>query len=165
MFIAGHPNSVAVLSRVWALDKELLQSAMIDVHRKEPSLSSNMLNVIQELRVLPQILETKPAGYLFAIELATLASGREFLNLEKWVSSPRLLCLFVLFNLFPFPFLFASSFQLNDHIQTQKGPFLKSCLEMLSRRGLQPAITAESVTVFSADTIAIFLRILKNNAK
>jgi hypothetical protein len=51
MFIAGHQYSVAVLLRVWAFDKELLQQTMIDVHKKDPALASNMLNVVQELRV------------------------------------------------------------------------------------------------------------------
>jgi hypothetical protein len=51
MFFGNHPNSIAVLSRVWILDKELLQQTMIDVYKKDPSVSSNLLNIIQELRV------------------------------------------------------------------------------------------------------------------
>lgn len=42
-----------------------------------------MLDVAQELKALAQILETKP--YSFSIDLAALASRRDYLNLEKWL--------------------------------------------------------------------------------
>ena len=51
MFLGNHPNSIAVLSRVWILDKELLQQAMIELYKKDPAISSNLLNLVQELRV------------------------------------------------------------------------------------------------------------------
>ena len=50
MFFGNHPNALPVLSRVWILDKELFQQAMIEVYKKDPAISSNLLNLVQELR-------------------------------------------------------------------------------------------------------------------
>jgi len=38
---------------------------------------------VQEVKILPQMLRLRP--YAFALELAALASRREFLNLAKWL--------------------------------------------------------------------------------
>lgn len=58
-----------------------LQSILIN---QDPLSLTRVLEIAtQDLKALPQILDARP--FLFSIDLAALASRREFLLLEKWV--------------------------------------------------------------------------------
>ncbi len=82
-FLLGQPSSSVVLPKVWGLNPNVLLFCMVEMHRRDSSVLSRLLDVAQELKVLPIILDAKP--FSFTIDLACLASRRQHLNLEKWV--------------------------------------------------------------------------------
>ena len=81
-FLLGQQNSTIVLSRLWHINNGLVIYCMVDLHHKDPTYLSRLLDVSQELKALTVILNAKP--YSFSIDMACLASRREHLNLEKW---------------------------------------------------------------------------------
>ena len=54
---------------------------MMDIHVKDPSSISKILDVRQEIKSLTMVLDVTP--FSFEIELPALASKREFLNLKS----------------------------------------------------------------------------------
>ncbi|KAJ3175056.1 hypothetical protein HDU87_006452 [Geranomyces variabilis] len=135
LFLTGHPNSAFVLPRLWQLNQNLSISGLLHLYTKDPASLSRILDVAQEMRALSQILETKP--YSFSIDLAALASRRDYLNLEKW---------------------------LQEHLREQGDAFVVACLEFLNEKMLEQSGRAEvpnkrSVPL-SLDVVAIFLRVL-----
>jgi CCR4-NOT transcription complex subunit 1 len=82
-YVAPHPNSAAVLARLWALSPSAVVRAMAALHAKDPAAVARALDVCQELRCLAAALDAAPPP--FCLELAALAARREFLNLEKWL--------------------------------------------------------------------------------
>ena len=63
----------------------MLLLALRVTYASEPTSIIRILNAVQELKILTSVLDCK--DYLFALDLAALASRREFLNLELWLSS------------------------------------------------------------------------------
>ncbi|KAJ3184471.1 hypothetical protein HDU85_001776 [Gaertneriomyces sp. JEL0708] len=136
-FLTGHPNAGFILPRLWQANSGLCVTGLLHLYAKDPSSLSRILDVAQEMKALPQILETKP--FPFAIDLAALASRRDYLNLEKW---------------------------LQDHIRDEGMPFITACLEFLeekiSSRGVRHEVTKRSVPL-SPDAVGIFLRVLHSH--
>ncbi|PJF16482.1 hypothetical protein PSACC_03678 [Paramicrosporidium saccamoebae] len=83
-FILGQPSSTVVLPRVWSLNPNVLLFCMVEMHRRDSTCLSRLLDVAQELKILPIILDAKP--YSFTLDLACLASRRQHLNIEKWLA-------------------------------------------------------------------------------
>lgn len=103
VYLRGHPLSSTVLPLVWQSDPQLVVRWMVRLYLEDRSFLSRILDIAQDLKVLfssmvlsprvllsnfPQealtrILEAEP--FHFSIQLATLASRREFLNLDKWL--------------------------------------------------------------------------------
>ncbi len=82
-------------------------------------------------------METK--YYHFAIDLASLASRRDYLNLDKW---------------------------LQDHIKSDGEPFLTACLEFLDEKVTQKLYPEEKnmyrqSVLLSPDTVLIFIKVIK----
>ncbi|KAI9223809.1 CCR4-Not complex component, Not1-domain-containing protein [Blastocladiella britannica] len=82
-FLLGKPTSGFVLPRLWTLAPTVLIRGMVDLHAEDPSRLSRLLDVCQELKALGDILKRTP--FHFALDLAALASRREFLNLDRWI--------------------------------------------------------------------------------
>lgn len=83
-FVMGtNPSSSLVLHRLWSTCKDNLVSTMVELYMKDRTIISRILDVCQEIKCLPEVLSMSP--YIFAIELACLATRREYLNLEKWL--------------------------------------------------------------------------------
>jgi CCR4-NOT transcription complex subunit 1 len=101
-FILGQLNSSVVINRLCHMDLNLVIHCMIELHRRDPTCISRLLDVAQEMKSLTQVLDS--TAYPFTIDMAALASRREHLNLEKW---------------------------LQDHVQSNPEPFLRSCLDFL----------------------------------
>lgn len=57
---------------------------MVEMHRRDSTCLSRLLDVSQDLKILTVVLEAKP--YNFSLDMAALASRRQHLNLEKWLS-------------------------------------------------------------------------------
>ena len=94
VFLAPHPNSGVILAHAWHSQsiqiKPILMLSMADWYLKagqegdnEHSRLSRILDVAQDLKALSMMLNGQP--FPFVIDLAILASRREYLNLEKWL--------------------------------------------------------------------------------
>ncbi|KAI9104094.1 CCR4-Not complex component, Not1-domain-containing protein [Phlyctochytrium arcticum] len=137
MFLNGHPQSSFVLPHLWNANKQLAISGILHLYNQDPSQISRILDVAQEMRALSQILKLQP--YSFTIDLAALASRREFLNLEKW---------------------------LQDHLIEGGDQFANSCLSFLREKvGLSQRADAGKgrMVPLSLDVLATFLRVLHAN--
>ena len=95
VFLANHPNSGVILNYAWHSNtlnlKGLLIHSMADWYTKahgegdnENNRLSRILDVAQDLKALTFLLSAKAVP--FVIDLAVMASRREYLNLEKWLT-------------------------------------------------------------------------------
>ncbi len=90
----NHPNSAVILNYAWHSNlnlKGVVVHAMADWYSKavtegdlEHNRLSRILDVAQDLKALSVLLNAKAAP--FVIDLAVMASRREYLNLEKWLT-------------------------------------------------------------------------------
>ncbi|MCO5612109.1 hypothetical protein L7F22_066371 [Adiantum nelumboides] len=76
-------NSTTLFRQLWRLNSVMVIRGFLEVHSKDPTSIPRILDVCQELQLLPQILEATP--FSFSIDLAVSASRRDNLNLEKWL--------------------------------------------------------------------------------
>lgn len=83
MYLGGGLNSGTIFHQLWRLNSAMVIRGFLEVHSKDPTSILKILDVCQELQVLPQILESTP--FSFSIDLAISASRRDTLNLEKWL--------------------------------------------------------------------------------
>lgn len=93
IFLANHPNSGPILHHAWNANnfsnalKHFIMQAMSDwyVHGEyDQSRLTRILDVAQDLKALSSLLNVR--SFMFVIDLACLASRREYLKLEKWLS-------------------------------------------------------------------------------
>jgi CCR4-NOT transcription complex subunit 1 len=88
LFLRIHPHSGIVIPVLWKANSSLCVEWMGMLYAKESSFLPRILDIAQDLKLmepLQSILNAPP--FSFAIDLATLASRREFLNLEKWLKT------------------------------------------------------------------------------
>ncbi|ORZ39473.1 CCR4-Not complex component, Not1-domain-containing protein [Catenaria anguillulae PL171] len=83
-FLLGRPTSAFVLKEMWRIAPDLVRARMVELHREDASRLGRLLDVCQELKVLGDVLKSTP--FTYALDLAALASRREFLNLERWIA-------------------------------------------------------------------------------
>lgn len=83
VFFAGQPNHQLVFYRLWQVDPEFLCKKFVEYHNKDSLSTTRILDIAQELRILDQLLNLQP--YSFVLDLAALASRREYLNIDKWL--------------------------------------------------------------------------------
>ncbi|KAJ3339474.1 hypothetical protein HDU93_008188 [Gonapodya sp. JEL0774] len=134
-FLASHPSSSLVIPKIWTINSTWIVSGLVELYRKDQGVLSRILDVSQEVKGLPTILEAKP--FSFTIDLAALASRRDFLNLEKW---------------------------LMDHMREHGEAFWRACLEFLVDKATRHIARQEQRLVqgflISGDTVSIFLKVL-----
>ncbi|KAL7754375.1 CCR4-NOT core subunit cdc39 [Sorochytrium milnesiophthora] len=144
--ILGRPTSSFVLPRLWNLNSSIVVTRMVELHHEDPSRLSRLLDVCHELKSLAAILRSTP--FSFALDLATLASRREFLNLDKWVV---------------------------DMIRDHGEAFVNACLDFLKAKitaQLQSQTASNGATLggappvilFSIDVVVVFLHALQSNS-
>uniref|UniRef100_H2YFJ9 CCR4-NOT transcription complex subunit 1 n=1 Tax=Ciona savignyi TaxID=51511 RepID=H2YFJ9_CIOSA len=115
VFLGSHPNSAMVLNFVWSaqtqssMAKQILMHSMAEWYMRNEQFDqqklSRILDVAQDLKALSMLLSHKP--FTFVIDLATLASRREYLKLDKWLS---------------------------DKIREHREEFIEACINFLKRR-------------------------------
>lgn len=81
-FLLGQGMSGVVLAKLWSVDEETMLVCMVELHRRDPSCLSRLLDVAQELKILPNLLSSKSLS--FNLDCAVLAYRRQHLNLDKW---------------------------------------------------------------------------------
>ncbi|KAF9244222.1 Not1-domain-containing protein [Melanogaster broomeanus] len=142
MFLAGHPNHQLVFMRLWQIEPTYLLDAFRDFYDENPPNITRILDVAQDLKILENLLEVRP--FTFALDVAALASRREYLNLDKWLA---------------------------DNVTAHGAEFLRSMIVFLEvkmdsekvSRMSDPAADSRTMPL-SPQTIAIFLRTLRNNS-
>ncbi|XP_062547047.1 CCR4-NOT transcription complex subunit 1 isoform X2 [Armigeres subalbatus] len=114
IFLGNHPNSGTILHHAWnntsfnpSLRHIILHSMSEWYLRGESDQSrlSRILDVAQDLKALSNLLNVR--SFIFIIDLACLASRREYLKLEKWLA---------------------------DKIREHGEPFVKTIIKFLQRR-------------------------------
>ncbi|XP_065316483.1 CCR4-NOT transcription complex subunit 1-like isoform X2 [Gordionus sp. m RMFG-2023] len=92
-FLSNNSNSLIVLQIAWHnqyhsnITRTLIMHSMADWYVKDPndqSRLSRILDIAQDLKALSLLLNCTPFGFI--IDLACLASRREYLKLEKWLA-------------------------------------------------------------------------------
>eukprot|EP01114_Cavostelium_apophysatum_P013415 TRINITY_DN3247_c0_g1_i5.p1 TRINITY_DN3247_c0_g1~~TRINITY_DN3247_c0_g1_i5.p1 ORF type:complete len:2234 (+),score=701.16 TRINITY_DN3247_c0_g1_i5:75-6776(+) len=128
-------NSSFVIHKIWTVNPAMLIRGMIDQYTKDPSSLSRILEIAtQDLKALPQILDARP--FFFSIDLASLASRREFLLLEKWVQE-----------------------KIGEHGDT----FIKACVYYIKDRSQKLAGKNDPANQRIQDSLAIFFNCLQAN--
>lgn len=91
IFLGNHPNSAAILHHAWHSNnvkiKSIIMHAMADWYLRgehDQTRLSRILDVAQDLKALSALLNVQ--SFPFVIDLACLASRREYLKLEKWIT-------------------------------------------------------------------------------
>uniref|UniRef100_UPI00358E5F7C CCR4-NOT transcription complex subunit 1-like isoform X3 n=1 Tax=Myxine glutinosa TaxID=7769 RepID=UPI00358E5F7C len=115
VFLGNHPNSAIILHYAWhgqgqsPAIRQLVMHAMAEwymrVEQYDQTRLSRILDVAQDLKALSMLLNATP--FAFVIDLAVLASRREYLKLDKW---------------------------LTDKIREHGEPFIQACVSFLKRR-------------------------------
>ncbi|KAG2020512.1 CCR4-Not complex component [Coprinopsis cinerea AmutBmut pab1-1] len=142
MFLAGHPNHQLVFMRIWQIKPNYLTNAFREFYEENNLNITRILDVAQDLKILDALLEVKP--FTFALDVAALASRREYLNLDKWLA---------------------------DNVANHGEDFLRSVILFLQQkmesekvsRLSDPAVESRTLTL-SPNTITIILRVLRNNS-
>ncbi|KAJ7929302.1 Not1-domain-containing protein [Mycena leptocephala] len=142
MFLAGHPNHQLVFMRIWQIEPSYLTNAFRDFYEENPLNITRILDVAQDLKILESLLEVRP--FVFALDVAALASRREYLNLDKWLA---------------------------DNVAQHGGEFLHSVVLFLDQkmdsekvsRISDPAVENRTMPL-SPNTITIILRVLRNSS-
>ncbi|KAI0822634.1 Not1-domain-containing protein [Trametes gibbosa] len=142
MFLAGHPNHQLVFMRIWQIEPAYLTNAFRDFYEESPLNITRILDVAQDLKILDSLLEVRP--FTFALDVAALASRREYLNLDKWLA---------------------------DNVSTHGADFLHAVIAFLdlkmdsekAQRVSDPPVDSSTMQL-SPQTITIFLRVLRNSS-
>ncbi|KZP29910.1 Not1-domain-containing protein [Athelia psychrophila] len=142
MFLGGHPNHQLVFMRIWQIEPTYLTDAFRDFYEESPLNITRILDVAQDLKILESLLQVQP--FIFALDVAALASRREYLNLDKWLA---------------------------DNVNNHSGDFLHAVIQFLDikmesekvARISDPAVENRTMPL-SPQTITIFLRMLRSNS-
>ena len=132
IFLAMHANSAFVLHRVWNTNRNIIIKGLIDMYYSDKTTISRLLDIAQDLKALSPILESQ--SFTFVIDLAALASRREYLYLEKW---------------------------LQDNIELHKEPFIKACIQYVKEK-TQKTGGEKSAPLISPKVLSAFINCLLN---
>ncbi|KAL9935540.1 hypothetical protein V8E36_005888 [Tilletia maclaganii] len=139
MFLANHPSHQLVFFRIWQSNRDYLLQAFRDYYSENPANVNRLLDVAQDLKILDALLKIQPSH--LALDIAALASRREYLNLDKW---------------------------LQDNINESGSAFIQTTLEFVDTKVkdelARPDPQAEqNFQPLLVQTVAIFLRVLRSN--
>jgi len=91
VFLGNHPNSAIILHHAWHAQsppvKPLVMHAMAEYYMRaehDQSRLARILDVAQDLKALSMLLNVQ--RFPFVIDLSCLASRREYLKLDKWLT-------------------------------------------------------------------------------
>ncbi|XP_061215358.1 CCR4-NOT transcription complex subunit 1 [Neopsephotus bourkii] len=148
VFLGNHPNSAIILHYAWHGQgqspsiRQLIMHAMAEWYMRgeqyDQAKLSRILDVAQDLKALSMLLNGTP--FAFVIDLAALASRREYLKLDKW---------------------------LTDKIREHGEPFIQACMTFLKRRcpsilgGLAPEKDQPKSAQLPPETLATMLACLQ----
>lgn len=141
-FLAGHPSHQLVFLRLHQLDRQFLYAALRDFYAESEMNVTRIVDIAQDLKALDEVLDSlRP--FELALDMAALASRREYLNLDKWLTS---------------------------QIKSHGGGLVRATLEFvghkvgheLNRQEMEMQVEPTTLAL-NAATIAIFMRVLRAN--
>ncbi|CAL8357419.1 unnamed protein product [Lota lota] len=151
IFLGNQPNSAIILHYAWHGQgqspsiRQLIMHSMAEWYMRgehyDQAKLSRILDVAQDLKSLSMLLNATP--FAFVIDLAALASRREYLKLDKW---------------------------LTDKIREHGEPFILACVTFLKRRcpsimgGLAPDKEQPKSAQLPPETLATMLACLQSCA-
>ncbi|XP_035217967.1 CCR4-NOT transcription complex subunit 1-like [Stegodyphus dumicola] len=147
IFLGNHPNSAMVFHLAWHSQfhstaiRNIIMHAMAEWYVRgegDQTRLSRILDVAQDLKALSMLLNLTP--FMFVIDLACLASRREYLKLDKWLS---------------------------DKVREHGEAFIQACVTFLNRRCPQIMggnIKEENLpkSALPPETLATILTLLHN---
>ncbi|KAJ3963581.1 hypothetical protein EV361DRAFT_813245, partial [Lentinula raphanica] len=110
-----------------------LTDAFRDFYEENPLNITCILDVAQDLEILEALLELRPLS--FALDIAALASRREYLNLDKW---------------------------LTDNVTNHGAEFLHSVLMFLEDKMIADLQPGTRTMTLKSNTNPIILRMVRN---
>uniref|UniRef100_A0A3B3REG1 CCR4-NOT transcription complex subunit 1 n=1 Tax=Paramormyrops kingsleyae TaxID=1676925 RepID=A0A3B3REG1_9TELE len=158
IFLGNHPNSAIVLHYAWHGQGQSLSIRQLIMHsmaewymrgeQYDQAKLSRILDVAQDLKSLSMLLNGTP--FAFVIDLAALASRREYLKLDKWLTD-----------------------KIREHgtyDMVKMEPFIQACVTFLKRRcpsimgGLVPEKDQPRSAQLPPETLATMLACLQSCA-
>ncbi|KAG6747935.1 hypothetical protein POTOM_047826 [Populus tomentosa] len=83
--ILKSPACGGMMLYLWHLNPNLVLRGFVEAGNVESNIMTKILDVCQELKILPSVLDMIP--FTSGIRLAALASRKELIDLEKWLSN------------------------------------------------------------------------------
>uniref|UniRef100_A0A2K1XR30 CCR4-Not complex component Not1 C-terminal domain-containing protein n=1 Tax=Populus trichocarpa TaxID=3694 RepID=A0A2K1XR30_POPTR len=83
--ILKSPACGGMMLYLWHLNPNLVLRGFVEAGNVESNIMTKILDVCQELKILPSVLDMIP--FPSGIRLAALASRKELIDLEKWLSN------------------------------------------------------------------------------
>ncbi|XP_041694137.1 CCR4-NOT transcription complex subunit 1 isoform X12 [Coregonus clupeaformis] len=154
IFLGNHPNAAIILHYAWHGQgqspsiRQLIMHSMAEWYMRgelyDQAKLSRILDVAQDLKSLSMLLNGTP--FAFVIDLAALASRREYLKLDKWLTD-----------------------KIREHGVSGE-PFIQACVTFLKRRcpsimgGLAPEKDQPKSALLPPETMATMLGCLQSCA-
>ncbi|KAI4356708.1 hypothetical protein L6164_000708 [Bauhinia variegata] len=131
-----------IIGNLWHVNPNLVLRGVVDSQDNDLDSITRILDICHELKILLSVLEMIP--YFSSIRLAALASRKEFLDLEKWLSS---------------------------NLSTYKDAFFEECLRFLKDAHFggsqnlsgKPFHRSGALLNLNIETKATFLKVLKTH--
>ncbi|KAF5959204.1 hypothetical protein HYC85_000413 [Camellia sinensis] len=82
--ILKNSTGSGMVLHLWHVNPNLLVQSFLDARNIDPNDINRVLDICQELKILLPVLDMVPS--YFGIRLAAIASQKELLDLEKWLS-------------------------------------------------------------------------------
>ncbi|CAI0393707.1 unnamed protein product [Linum tenue] len=83
--IVKSSSCAGMILYLWHVNPGLVVRGFVDVQNDDPEIMGKLVDLSQELKILSSLLELIP--FRVGIRLAALASRKEFLDLENWLTS------------------------------------------------------------------------------
>ncbi|PON57727.1 CCR4-NOT transcription complex subunit [Trema orientale] len=129
-----------IILHLWHVNANLVLRGLIDAHKIDLDSITKILDLCQELKILSSVLDMTP--FSFSIKLAALASRKELVDLENW---------------------------LTNNLNAYKDIFLEECLKFLKEIqfggshdfSTRPFQHSGAISNLYADATTTFLKVLK----
>ncbi|KAI8341463.1 CCR4-Not complex component, Not1-domain-containing protein [Chlamydoabsidia padenii] len=136
MYLNGTPGSTFALTRLWEINSDFLAKSLLELYTKDGTNLDRILDVVHQVKILSQSLDMQPT--FFALDLATLASRRGYMDLEKW---------------------------LQDKIANLKDSFPRNLLDFLAQKvsselSRQETNAPPTTVLLSVESVKILLKVL-----
>ncbi|XP_022770231.1 CCR4-NOT transcription complex subunit 1-like isoform X3 [Durio zibethinus] len=142
--IIKNAMGAGMILQLWHVNTSLVLRGFVEVHNTEPDSMIRILEICQELKILSSVLEMIP--FPSGIRLAVLASRKEVIDFEKWLSG---------------------------NLNTYKDVFFEECLKFLKdiqfsgsqEFSARPFHHTTTVLNFYLETSSTFFKVLKANSE